>query len=365
MPELYYLMNKDDIVLTLREEADLDDTSYVVETRHGSYLPYGFKDINSWIETRRVAKHRKQIYSMMKDWGIQRRKGFIDFTHCVSLTDTFWIRAENSDLEWKDVSLFINPFNDVIAHLAFDGAGLYGKNLDSTTPEFATSGSFEKCWRRTDDGISLYKRGSRGAVYAGMEPYSEKLTSDLLEAMNINHATYTLTRYHHKLASVCPIFTSEEYGFVSFAAFTDKNTVNTRELLDTVGKVCDEDRFREMVIADAISFNVDRHQGNYGFLVDNQTGEVKDFAPLFDHNMSQLPYLMETDDVEEYLRGQGPRIGTDFVAIARALMTPKYQAMLINLKDYEYTDPGYDYPGWKMGVLNRVKNEQIERILRG
>ena len=40
-------------------------------------------------------------------------------------------------------------------------------------------------------------------------------------------------------------------------------------------------------------------------------------------------------------------------------MTPKYRAMLINLKDYEYVDPGYDYPGWKMGVLNRLKNEQM------
>lgn len=66
-------------------------------------------------------------------------------------------------------------------------------------------------------------------------------------------------------------------------------------------------RFREMVLADALSFNVDRHQGNYGFLVDDRTGEVSGFAPLFDHSLSQLSFLMESDDVLEYLKGQGPR----------------------------------------------------------
>ena len=224
-------------------------------------------------------------------------KEFIDFTHCASLTDTFWIKSADSSLAWKDVNLYINPFNDVIAHMAFDGAGLYGKKLDSTTPEFATSGSFEKCWKRTETGIFLYKRGSSGAANAGMEPYSEKLTSDLLQAMGIRHVEYSLTRYHQKLASICPLFTSEKTGLVSFAAYSDRNIVSTKDLMETVSKVCDEDKFREMILADAISFNVDRHQGNYGFLVDNRTGRVEDFAPLFDHNLSQLPYLVPAEKV--------------------------------------------------------------------
>ncbi len=94
--------------------------------------------------------------------------------------------------------------------------------------------------------------------------------------------------------------------------------INGKEIMDTVSRVADEERFREMVIADAVSMNVDRHQGNYGFLVDNRTGSVTGFAPLFDHNLSQLPFLMASDDVGEYLKGQGPRIGTDFISMAQA-----------------------------------------------
>ena len=43
---------------------------------------------------------------MMQDWGLHRREGVIAFTHCASLTDSFWIKAADSDLTWKDVNLF-------------------------------------------------------------------------------------------------------------------------------------------------------------------------------------------------------------------------------------------------------------------
>ena len=80
-----------------------------------------------------------------------------------------------------------------------------------------------------------------------------------------------------------------------------------------------EEAFREMVVMDAVMANVDRHAGNYGFLVNNATGEILRMAPLFDHNMACLPMMMEMDDFDEYIRLIGPKIGTDFIAIGRAL----------------------------------------------
>ena len=40
--------------------------------------------------------------------------------------------------------------------------------------------------------------------------------------------------------------------------------------------------------SDALILNTDRHLGNFGFLFDNQTMEVKTAAPIFDHNRSLL-----------------------------------------------------------------------------
>jgi hypothetical protein len=86
-------------------------------------------------------------------------------------------------------------------------------------------------------------------------------------------------------------------------------------------------------------------------------------APLFDHNMACLPMMMEQDNFEESVNVIGPKIGTDFVAIARAVMTPAIRAKLLELKDFEYTDPGFDYPKWKLEAANKLKNRQIEKLL--
>lgn len=118
-----------------------------------------------------------------------------------------------------------------------------------------------------------------------------------------------------------------------------------------------------MVVMDAVCANVDRHAGNYGFLVRNDTGEVVRMAPLFDQNMALLPYLMEHDDFNEYFAAQGPKIGGDFITVARALITPSIRSKLIALKDFEYDDPGFGYPAWKLDVANRLKRKQIDAIL--
>ena len=124
-----------------------------------------------------------------------------------------------------------------------------------------------------------------------------------------------------------------------------------------------EESFREMIVMDAVMANVDRHAGNYGFLVDNATGDVLRMAPLFDHNMACLPMMMEGNDFDEYVSTIGPKIGTDFVDIARVLLTPAIRAKLVTLKDFAYENPGMGYPAWKLEAANRLKDRMIERIL--
>lgn len=179
---LYQLMNKNTVVATYKEEKRIDDFRYTEVERIDPYLPYGFIDINDWIDGRAIAKHRTSIEKLMRELGLTTRHNFIGMIHCLSLTDTFWMKREDEALTWDDVSLYRNPFDDIIARIAFDGTGMYGRRNSPTSPEFATSGSFAKCWIREDGQISLLKRGSTGYANAGFEPYSEKLASDLLDA---------------------------------------------------------------------------------------------------------------------------------------------------------------------------------------
>ena len=361
---LYYLMNKDAVVAVYEERRAFGEYVYDEVERRDSYMPYGFTGIDDWVDGRRIAKHRRSIERLMRQLGMVTRHDFIGMARCLSLTDTFWMRRADEELAWDDVSLYKNPFDDVIARIAFDGTGMYGRQNSPTSPEYATSGSFAKCWVREDNDIFLLKRGSTDFVNAGFEPYSEALAAQLLEAAGTDHVPYDVMMFHGRLASKCPLFTSERTGFVSAHRFFDK-PFSTADMLRFSAEHGAEEAFREMVVMDAVMANVDRHAGNYGFLVDNATGEVLRMAPLFDHNMACLPMMMESDNFDEYLGMIGPKIGDTFIDTARGLLTPQIRAKLIALKDFEYTDPGLGYPAWKLDVLNRLKERQVAQILAG
>ncbi|MCI2241896.1 hypothetical protein [Adlercreutzia faecimuris] len=359
---LYQLMNKDVVVATYEEQVQLGLYVYAEVERSDAYFPYGFVNINDWIDGRQIAKHRVSIERLMRELGLTTRHDFIAMARCLSLTDTFWMRRADEDIAWDDVSLYRNPFDDVIARIAFDGTGRYGRQNSPTSPEYATSGSFAKCWVREGDQISLLKRGSTGYANAGFEPYSEALASQILDAAGVEHVPYEVVTYHGSLASKCPLFTSEQVGFVSAHRFFD-GPFDVPDMLAFCREHGGEERFREMVAMDAVTANVDRHAGNYGFLVDNDTGEVLGQAPLFDQNMACLPMMMEQDDFDTYLSMIGPKIGDDFVRMARALITSDIRAKLIALKDFSYDDPGLGYPAWKLDAANRLKDRMIADIL--
>lgn len=359
---LYQLMNKNVVVATYEEKEGLADFHYEEVERFDGYLPYGFINIDDWIDGRQIAKHRASIEKLMRELGLTTRHDFIGIARCLSLTDTFWMKRNDEDLSWEAISLYRNPFDDVIARIAFDGTGMYSRKNSPTSPEFATSGSFAKCWIREGEQISLLKRGSSGSANSGFEPYSEKLASDILEAAHITHVPYELVRFHDKLACKCPLFTSETHGFVSAHRFFD-GPFSVEDMLAFAAKHNSEEKFREMIVMDAVFANVDRHAGNYGFLVDNETGEVLHMAPLFDQNMACLPMMMKMDDFDEYLNTIGPKIGTNFTDIARKMLTPAIRAKLIDLKDFEYENPGFDYPLWKLDAVNHLKDVQIKAIL--
>lgn len=210
--------------------------------------------------------------------------------------------------------------------------------------------------------MSLLKRGSTGYANAGFEPYSEALAPQLLDAAKVDHAPYAVVNYHSKLASKCPLFASEDVGFVTAHRFFE-GPFDVLDMLRFCEEHSTEEAFREMVIMDAAHAHVNRHAGNYDFLVDSAMGEVSRMAPLFDHNMACLLMMMEGDDFDKYLSMIGSKIGATFVGAARALLTSDIRAKLMVLKDFEYTDSGLSYPKWKLDAVNRLKSCVVKDIL--
>lgn len=251
-----------------------------------------------------------------------------------------------------------------IAKIAFEG-GLYGKEFTTTSPEFGTSGSFAKCWVKEDDGIYLLKRGSEGARNAGLEPYSEMYSSQIARIICRDAVEYSVEKYHNKIASKCRLFTSEQEGYVPITKFFGK-IVSVKEILEKFEQHGCEDDFRRMIVLDALILNTDRHMGNYGFMVDNDTMQIKRMAPMFDHNQALLPYAEQEDfeNLDVYLASRPTQIGEDFNEIAHVLLTPEIRNDLKNLRGFEFQrNDEFNLPEERLQKLNKLVDQQIDGIL--
>lgn len=121
-----------------------------------------------------------------------------------------------------------------------------------------------------------------------------------------------------------------------------------------------------MLVADAVCFNSDRHAGNHGILFDTDTLDVLCMAPPFDHNLSMLPYAMESDfpTIDKYIAEQGPRIGDDWITVAKTVLDSYTRSRLVSLKGYTIPFDGDEkFPKKRVDLMNDLINRQIDLIL--
>lgn len=360
----YYLMNKDNIVAEIDSANVLGTETYKITKLVGK-LPYGFIDLNQWLDSRRAAKHRQHIKALMKQCGCDTIEGFIKVLHCTSINDTFWVKSIEEGIVWKNVSLYANEFNEVVARLAFEGVGLFGERFSSTSPEFGTAGAYSKCCiKGLDNEIFMIKRGTEGYVNAGLEPYCESLSSELYSIITKDSVDYKLVDFHGRKASKCKIFTNENIGLAPYYTVSDLIGVNALEFYDKFG---DSDKFRAMLVADAVCFNEDRHSGNHGVLINNDTLEIIGMAPIYDNNISLLPYAMSSNfgNINKYIEEHNTKIGDDWVKVARAALTGRTRTELINLQGYKFKYDGDEkFTKERVCVISEMVNQQIKNILR-
>lgn len=144
---------------------------------------------------------------------------------------------------------------------------------------------------------------------------------------------YGLAKFKGSLCSTCRLFTDEITVFVPAYKIFLRNSVGS--IADTLALCRDmgfERKFTDTVVLDTVTFNQDRHLGNFGFLVNNDTFEIKSFAPLFDFNMAILCFTtvgdLETGEaVALYFERNdvGRQLEGNFAKVAKALMTPEHQ----------------------------------------
>ncbi len=142
--------------------------------------------------------------------------------------------------------------------------------------------------------------------------FSEYIGSNIFKISGFNTQNTVLGKYIYnekeKIVCGCEDFTDEHnilYEFESIALSVNPDKKIGTELEDIMGvieesKLIDtsytKNNFWDMFVIDSIIGNTDRHNGNWGFLVNDESNEIS-FAPIYDCGSCLNP-MLEDKDIE-------------------------------------------------------------------
>lgn len=87
---MYILKNQDKPVAMFSSYDTMFGQEYRMDKTYAR-LPYGFSDLNDWMENRKASKHNAHLAKLMADCGCNTVEGFIRLTHAASMNDTLEI----------------------------------------------------------------------------------------------------------------------------------------------------------------------------------------------------------------------------------------------------------------------------------
>lgn len=262
-------------------------------------LAYNVSTLKTWMSNRVLSLNRdfaKSIYTMFgisQHNDLDTRAKICIMCHGVSITDSYWIKDDTEvSLRYSDVNLRVNHFKDIVS------IALKGDNPSFTTdancPELTTKGLFRKAWIRDAKTKELYLLKS-DRHSDNINTHCEVMASHILDCfVNLDHVTYTGRKTKIGYIDKCKNFVTNEYSFVEayeVMEYCKLHNIDFRAWsFARFGTT-----FANIIVADWIIMNTDRHDGNYGFMMDNSTGELVSVAPLFDYNLALVSDVLGKD----------------------------------------------------------------------
>lgn len=303
MSNTRYIMFKDTPVAKIQ--------GFNVEILDYDRLPFDLrtKDLDfdmifhGWTEKRTLNIGKTNAKAITTSLGIAQSNTYAigALMHFVQFTDCYWIKKEDEELSWEDVSPFRNPLNVLLSKVALTGEHENLKALVFTnhlaSPDVSAQGLAAKCLVFDEGRLCLYKISKAeiaasqildqiGSPFCGMFRHViyKEAPVDKINAVASKERLDAIKNRNEKIAQ-CRIMTDEECSLLSWEAFCVGCELHDKDPYEEMKKIEEaESRFHGMNIADYILGNDDRHLENWGFLVDNSTGKIVKMAPLYDHD---------------------------------------------------------------------------------
>ena len=299
----YIIMHKDRKVASVRSNG-----SCTVYSRR--FMPYNLyleektydlderiNNINNfiyWCAGRILTMDRKYAKEILNSIGkkqavTDRDRAEIAITyHALSMTDVFWVREQYEKVKFSEINLFEHSLSDAFIDVSLRGMSLTANNSELVDPldaagDVATQGVAPKAWVRRNGKFYLLKNGDRRDVEA------ELLASRIIDCFSFEHVKYKREQYEGVDVSSSEIITSLDKSIISMEYMEIYARNNDQDLYRLV---IDRDPYAyyAMLIADYLVGNNDRHWGNWGFWIENETNRILKLHPMMDFNKAFTAY---------------------------------------------------------------------------
>ena len=319
------LMNKNTEVLLTEYESGLGVFTKIIEVYNIDYSPYILKsfyekdDINNnpfrtnlsdWFKGRGIPSWRDKLDLLLHRLGIIAPSELLDKAMGLSLSDQYWLKPYNSNIEYDDINFFDHDFD----YSEFTEASLSKnskkivKEASLKTPNNTTDGMLKKAWIIEKGTRYLLKSGYRNEI---LQPFNEILASEICDRLGFKHVEYTLDTYKDVVVSKCPCFINKDTELITCYQIrnnmkrhdNEEDYENYIKVLEDNGIKDARTKIENMYILDFLIMNEDRHLNNFGIIRDVNTLKWLDVAPIFDNGMAlNVPYY---SDDEVIIAGEG------------------------------------------------------------
>ncbi len=294
------LMNKNTPVVQIQID---DDTAAIVKVTKAlelAYLPIGIdfktgipnkKELNEWWYGRSIPASRSGIREALVKLEISHTEQLLAKCYGLSLSDQYWMKPDNTSLEWSNINFFENSFSDDVGNILF-GQPAENETIDLMSPCNTSDGWLKKKWKIIDGKRCLIKAGSNPYM---QEPLNEVFATKLHERLGSkNYVPYTILWENGMPYSVCEDFITTETELVNAVSINKsmkkrsqnssyEHFVQASEKLGIPNMV---EFINYLLVFDYLMANTDRHFGNFGAIRNVETLDWIGAAPVFDTGTS-------------------------------------------------------------------------------
>lgn len=312
------LMNKNKEVLTAEYQSSLGVFTDIYNVIDIDFAPIILKNayqlnedlkvsLSEWFKGRGIPSWRDDLDLLLAKLNISTPTELLDKAFGLSLSDQYWIKPFDSEIEYKDINFFEHDFEDSeFTSVTFSNTRDSNTKISLISPNNTTDGRLKKTWIIENGKRYLLKGGYKNEV---MQPFNEVLATMICERLGFKHIPYTIDVIKDKIVSKCECFINKDTELISAYQILHNNCNKDKayetyiKLLENNGISKAREEIENMFILDFIMLNEDRHLNNFGIIRNVENLNWIETAPIFDTGQSLN--ILDYNDEELVINGDG------------------------------------------------------------